>query len=232
MKLLCPRCGAAVAGDDIDLAKGLGVCRPCGELVPFGASPTSFGGAHLAELAPRAVYRSPAMTLLERRTEQHYEAIVPPKRLAALPLIGFCLFWDGFMAVWYTIAIAGGLWPMALFGLLHLGVGLFLTHTALVAFFNTRRLVIRDGVVAWTSGPIPTRGNLRLPIDAIDGFAPHAKVGQKTSSYVVALNLGAGTKHDLVVDAPDMPSAEYAADCFQKALMEAKERGAGGPYRS
>jgi len=229
MKLVCPACGRTIAGSDIDLGKGLGLCRPCGELVPFGgAQRASFA----LEGAAQALYRPESMRLVEQVDGGRYEATLRPNRLAALPMLGFCAMWDTFMAVWYGIAISGGIWPMALFGLLHLGAGVVLTHTALVAFFNTRRLVLEGRTLTWKSGPIPTFGNVTLPVDAVDGFAPQIKEGRKSTSYVVAMNLSSGTTRELDVDAADFAGAEYAAASFAKALLEAKRiEGDQGPYR-
>ncbi len=236
MRLTCPKCARAIEGVDIDLAKGLGVCRPCGELVPIGHVVTPFaGGASLARTTDggtRTLYRPESLRLVEKSAEGRYEASLPPRRLAAIPLVGFCLVWNTFMAVWYGIAIAGGIWPMALFGLLHLGAGIFLTHKALVELFNTRRLVIAGGTVSWTSGPIPTRANLSVGLDEIDGFGTHVKATQKTTAYLVALNLRAGTMREIDIGASDLTAAEYAAECFQDALAEAKRLDPKGPYRT
>ncbi len=232
MRLTCPKCTQAIEGADIDLAKGLGLCRPCGELVPFGNVVTPFAGSSaLSTVGARTLYRPESLRIVETTTEGRYEAALPPNRLAAVPLVGFCLFWDAFMAVWYGIAIFGGIWPMALFGLLHLGVGIHLTHKALIGFFNTRRLVIEGRTVSWTSGPIPTRENVTVALDAVDGFGTHVKATQKTTAYVVALNLGAGTMREIDIGASDLTAAEYAAECFQKALAEAKKLDPQGPYR-
>lgn len=225
MQLACPRCGRTIAGADIDLERGLGVCRPCGELVPLP------GSSALAPASPARLYKPESFRLTERYDGERYEAVLRPNRLKALPALGFCLFWDGFMAVWYAIAIFGHVWPMAVFGLLHLGVGVVMTHKTLVALLNTRRFALGDGHVIWKSSPVPDRGNLKVRIDLVDGFAVRDKSTQKASSFVVAANLADGTMRELDVDATDGPTAEYAADCFQQALRRAKERAAEGPYR-
>lgn len=59
------------------------------------------------------------------------------KQPVAYFLIFFCLFWDGFMVVWYGIAITTGAWSMALFGIIHLGVGVGLTYYTISMFVNT-----------------------------------------------------------------------------------------------
>jgi hypothetical protein len=74
----------------------------------------------------------------------------------------FALFWNGFMAVWFGIAIVSRIWPMALFGILHAGVGLFLAYTALAGFVNSTVLRIGRGELEVRYGPLPWLGNRRL----------------------------------------------------------------------
>jgi hypothetical protein len=228
MQLVCPKCGSTIAGADIDLGRGLGVCRPCGELVPL---PTSTALAPVAA-PPVRLYKPDSFLLTERFEGDRYEAVLPPNRLKALPALGFCLFWDGFMAVWYGIAIFGHVWPMAIFGLLHLGVGIVLTHKTLVALLNTRRLVLAGGRLTWTSSPIPERGKIDVPIEQVDGFALRDKSSSKAMSFVVTANLADGTLRELDVSATEPSTAQYAAESFQEALRQAKQRAGEGPYRS
>jgi len=229
VQLVCPKCGGTIAGADIDLDRGLGICRPCGELVPLPGSSALVPA--FAPAVPARLYKPESFRLTERYDGDRYEALLPPNRLKALPALGFCLFWDGFMAVWYGVAIFGHIWPMAIFGLLHLGVGVVMTHKTLVALLNTRRLAVGDGQVTWKSSPVPDRGNVKVPIDLVDGFAVRDKSTQKAASFVVAANLADGTLRELDVDATDAPTAEYAAECFQEALRLAKQRAGEGPYR-
>lgn len=232
---MCPKCGAPIAGSDIDLGQGLGVCRPCGELVPLPPSATARGhGASVVD-PPAALYRPEGFAIVEVTTESGYLAEIRPSRLAAIPQVFFTLFWDGFMAVWYFIAISTRVWIMAGFGILHLGVGVVMTHGVLVKLFNTTRLRIEGGRVRFSSGPIPTRGSVDLPVDAIDSFSVGSRVettrrSERTVHFLDA-NLAAGTKKELKLDVDDYPSIDYAAARFNEALANAKRRVPHGPYR-
>ncbi len=235
MQLQCPRCGQAVPGDDLDLSRGVGVCRPCGEIVPFPA--TSPGGAFaVTPFSPTTgrVYRPASYALVERTTGDAaaplWEGSLPPNRLAAVPMLFFCLVWDTFMAVWYAIAISSRVGVMAVFGVLHLGAGIFLTHKAIVTLLNTRRLAIGRGMVSWRSGPVPDRGNVSLPLERVVGFSPRVTQG-KTTTFSVAMNLDDGSFRELDVSASDAASAEYAAATFDEALAAAKHGAGEGPYR-
>jgi hypothetical protein len=234
MQLQCPRCGQPVHGEDLDLSRGVGVCRPCGEIVPFPSPPDAALAVTPFSPTTGRVYRPASYALVERTTDVAgapvWEGVLPPNRLVAVPLLFFCLVWDTFMVVWYAIAFSSRVWIMAAFGVLHLAAGVFLTHKAIVTLLNTRRLAIGRGTVTWRSGPVPDRGNVALPIERVVGFSPRVTQG-KTTTYSVAMNLDDGSFRDLDVLASDAASAEYAAATFQDALAAAKEIPADGPYR-
>jgi hypothetical protein len=231
VQVLCPQCANAIPGADFDLARGIAVCRPCGEIVPL----PSFASTALAIAspahAPPKLYKPAGFRFIEIADGDRYEASVPPNRVRALPGVFFCLFWDAFMIVWYGIAFTKGIWPMALFGLLHLGAGIFMTHRTLVALFNTRRVRIADGVIAWKSGPIPTRGNFEVPLDGIDGFVAREKTSSKSTTTFVGANLANGTMRELDVTDGDAPGAEYAAESFNDALARARQKADASAYR-
>ncbi len=81
------------------------------------------------------------------KNNRYLEIYLPPEgwSLKLIPIAFFTIFWDGFMVVWYVIALStfwqGG-WIMAAFGLLHLGVGVFLLYCILFALFGKTRLTI------------------------------------------------------------------------------------------
>lgn len=233
MQLVCPKCGVAITGADIDLGRGIGVCRPCGELVPLPSA--GVGGPFIAPTAAAVVYRPEDFRIVEDTSDTRYVAAIAPSRLAALPLLFFALFWDGFMIVWYAIAITGHVWVMGLFGLLHLGVGIAMTYSVLVKLFNTTRLRIENGRLHFGSGPIPKRGKVDLPVDAIDSFTVGSKLQTTRNTermvFFLEANLAAGTKKQLPLEVDDQPSLEYACYRFNEALANAKRRIPQGPYR-
>lgn len=230
MQLQCPRCGQIIPGSELDVARGVGVCRPCAEIVPFPAELAS--ALPITPFSPSTgrVYRPDSYSLVERTSGDTWEAVLAPNRLVGLPLLFFACLWDAFMVAWYGIALTSGLWPMALFGLLHLAAGVYITHKAIVTLVNTRRLVIDRTTVAWRSGPVPDRGTVSLPIDQVLGFSAKVTLG-KTTAYRVAMNLEGGSFRELDVQATDQASAEYAAATFQDALATAKRQVADVPYR-
>jgi hypothetical protein len=83
-----------------------------------------------------------------------------------IPLLFFCIFWNGFMAVWFTIALSQHLWPMAAFGSLHAVIGVGLAYSVLASLLNATDVLISPEGVRVRIHPIPWRGNLTLdPMD-------------------------------------------------------------------
>ena len=75
------------------------------------------------------------------KTHNLLEIHIPPKgfSLELLPTIGFAVIWNGFLVMWYSIALAtwsSGGWFSAFFALGHLGVGVWLIIQILFALFG------------------------------------------------------------------------------------------------
>ncbi len=82
-------------------------------------------------------------------------------------LVPFALFWNGFMVVWYAIALAEGEVLMALFGVLHLLVGVGLGYGALAALVNHTYVVISPRRLEVRHGPLRWRGARSLATEDI-----------------------------------------------------------------
>jgi hypothetical protein len=224
MQLHCPRCGRTIPGKDIDLERGVGVCRPCGEIVPFAA------GAGATALAK--AYKPEGLRLDESVEAGVYQALLRPNRAAAVSLLAFAAVWDGFLFFWYSTAIASHAWGMTLFPVLHLGAGFFITHKALVALLNTRRIHIGDGRVRVTNGPVPAGGTLDRAVDDVDGFSVVQTSTSRSVSYGVRVNLADGTSKKLDVGTTDKGACDYVAASLNDALGRWKPTSeAREPYR-
>jgi hypothetical protein len=72
----------------------------------------------------------------------------------------FCLFWDGFLVFWYSMALGGEMEMMAiLFPLLHVAVGLGLTYYTLAGFLNKTLVTVNPGEITIQHLPLPWFGN-------------------------------------------------------------------------
>ena len=82
---------------------------------------------------------------------------------ATIPLLLFCIIWNGFMLFWFATALGTGMWPMAAFGSLHAAVGIGLAYTVLASFLNATDVLISPEGVRVRIHPVPWPGNLAVP---------------------------------------------------------------------
>jgi hypothetical protein len=174
VQIRCPRCGNPIPGVDIDLTTQSAVCRPCGEVVGLALQ--------AAPIVPAVDAFSTSAVTLYRPTDLRWAELndapgessvtITPPRAAALGLLFFALFWDGFLVFWYAIA-ASSKHPslvMLLFPLLHVGAGLLITHAALCGLINRTTLRVGRDAFEFRRGPIPQGGAVREPTMNIAGF--------------------------------------------------------------
>jgi hypothetical protein len=244
MLIHCPRCGLAVPGVDIDIATQTAVCRPCGEVI---AIPGPSGGSVLVPAGPAV----PSVALHKpsdlRWTEDGgldadaWTAAIPMKRLAAIPLVFFALFWDGFLVFWYANAIralasgngGGSAAAMLLFPLLHLGAGVFVTYQALCGILDTTYVGFDRKSFRFERRPIPMRGRVSEPTEGITGFEALEKSarsrGGTTSSWDVNLLTTDGRAVRVRFGFSDYGHATYAAARLAERLVEIRKGTV--PYR-
>lgn len=99
---LCPKCGGAIAVDDINIREGVGLCRSCGKL------------SRLAEIAdapaidPKTIDAPPPGCMLEERPGGARLVKASMRSVGtAAGLLFVCLFWNGIVSVFVLIALAG-----------------------------------------------------------------------------------------------------------------------------
>lgn len=132
MQLTCKQCGAEIPADHINLDRLIAKCSVCNAVFSFAAQ---FGQSETSPTFNRIAVPMPKGFTVDdlggqlKITRRWFG----PKIIA---LAFFALFWDGFMVVWYGIALWNQIWFMALFGLLHLAVGLGITYYVLAGFVN------------------------------------------------------------------------------------------------
>ncbi len=99
-------------------------------------------------------------------------------------LIFFCIFWDGFLVFWYSMAFTAGpkggliMLPLLLFPLLHVAVGISLTYFVICTFVNKTDIVLEAGMVTIKSHPLPWPGNKSIPADTVTDFLVRERFAQ------------------------------------------------------
>lgn len=169
MKLVCASCQRPIPAEDINLDMAIAKCRGCDSVFSFldTLAPASSSGTVAEPSLPVPVPKRFRVDEVGKELTISYRWFSP----VSFFLIFFCIFWDGFLIVWYAIALGaifGGkgepmTWVMAVFPLIHVAVGIGLTYYTIATFFN--RTVIRSagGEVSVRHGPLPWYGNQRVP---------------------------------------------------------------------
>ena len=82
----------------------------------------------------------------------------------------FCVFWDGFLVVWYAAATQVP-FPMNLvvgcFPVIHVTVGLWLTYTTLCGFLNRTSVEVDAGQLRVRHGPLPWKTPPALDLEDV-----------------------------------------------------------------
>lgn len=163
MDITCKRCGAPIPADDVNLETMVAKCRSCNAVFSFADQIERSDGW---TAAPRL-----DVPLPERFTVEH-----PGNALriswrwyspAAIFLTAFAVFWNGFICVWVSLAVAGGAGAFALFATLHVLVGVVMAYGALSMFVNSTRVEASYGTLSVRHGPLPAFKKLDLPRDSL-----------------------------------------------------------------
>ena len=143
----------------------------------------------------------------------------------------FAVFWNGFMVVWNWIALTQGMWPMAAFGLLHTGVGLFLIYTVVAMFINSTVVRSAPGLLAVKSGPLPWKGDKTMDPQMVKQLFCREKISRgkngPTMTYQVEALLDGNRRETLVKDLTDPDHALYIEQQLERHLRIADAPVAG-----
>lgn len=162
----CPRCQAEIPAEDVNLDNLVAKCRQCNEVFSFADQVQQTAQLH----------QSPSRKLPVPKPDRlRIEDLGDPRRIirrwfstAIIVLVFFCIFWDGFLIVWYWIAFTKpGPWIMVVFPLLHVAAGVYLTYFALAGLFNHTTVTIECNQLTVRHGPVPWKGVPSLAVEDI-----------------------------------------------------------------
>ncbi len=166
MQLRCRACDKAILAENINIQLGIAKCVGCNAVFNFVDKLKS-------ERELDAYERQPVGMPKQFRLDNWGPELVLTRRWythAVWFLLAFCIFWNGFLVVWYSVAIGdllfgkGGAGPviMLLFPVLHLAVGAFLTYFVISTFVNKTVIRVAEGELSVKHGPLPWGGNCRI----------------------------------------------------------------------
>lgn len=104
----------------------------------------------------------------------------------------FCVVWDGFLCFWYSIVLGsmgvsgiGGVGgpPLifALFPLVHVAVGLYITYTTIAGFVNRTTVELTHEALSIYFDPLPWPGEKKIPVSQIKQL--YCKENRKTGKH-------------------------------------------------
>lgn len=199
MELTCKQCGAEIDAADVNLDRMIAKCRRCNAVFSFAGMVE--GGAERAKMLD--------VPLPSRFTIEHTgDGLVIARRWlsARVYLMAvMTVFWNGFVLFWIGTVLVARVWPMALFGSLHAGVGLFLLYTTLAGFLNTTTVRVGSSELTVKHGPLPYPGK-RLEPGAIRQLFSKRRISHGRNSTTITYELHAVTgdgKHEKLVSGLD-----------------------------
>jgi len=171
MDVNCKRCHHSIPAEDINLETNFAKCEKCDAVFDFRDQVSSTHTASRPSVAsPKGIDLQTTMDGLEIVRRWYSPKI--------LFLVLFCLFCDGFMVVWFGIAISKQQWAMAAFGTLHGLVGVGLTYFVVCGFINRTHIQISFQNISIKHQPMPWFRTKTVPLADIQQVFSKRKVHQ------------------------------------------------------
>lgn len=105
-------------------------------------------------------------------------------------LLFFCVFWDGFLAVWYYIAFTkDSPLVMKVFPVLHVAVGVGITYAVLAGFLNRTKIRLNPAELEVKHYPVPWPGNRVLQRQELDQLFCEEKLGANKNTVTYSYDL-------------------------------------------
>jgi hypothetical protein len=233
MKLYCPDCGKVVAAGDINLATLLAKCHACGAVFGFGQ--------HFTGVARRPAESGPIVPRSKRMWVDEFGGMLRIRwrwfTPALFAMAFFCVFWDGFLVVWYTMALThpprGAMsWLPIVFPLLHVAAGVGITYGTLAGFFNRTLVEVGQGELRIKHYPLPWAGSRRLAAERITQLHCEQKVSRNKGvsySYTLFATLTDGSKLALLSGFKDVSEPQLIEHLVEEKLL-IEDRAVVGEY--
>lgn len=233
MQVTCPKCGMAIPAEDVNVARIVAKCRPCGVVFNFeeqlalpkaAAKPPITRVAlppgidlqlsERAAIAPASPYRAGLRATRDLTlTRRWFNA-------SAISLLLFSVGWFSFLGFWYTTAFKDDApWIFFVFPLLHVAAGFLVAHRALAGLLNTTTIRIADGRLTVHHGPIPTWGNRDIALSDLRQLYTVTKTSSKSAdTYELHAITAVGPTVELMSGLTEMQQALYVERTIEDHL--------------
>jgi ribosomal protein S27AE len=178
-------------------------CPSCGAQVRIPENATRFtcgycGTEHLVEGLsragePRPVLRKRVPKPASVKVANDGESLSISQRWYSwkyLSALFFCIFWDGFLVIWYVIAFSSNApLPFKLFPLVHVTVGVVVTYTTIAGLVNRTTVELtRDELSVWYE-PLLWPGEKKLKTSQIRQLFCKEVVSRSRNSTSISYDL-------------------------------------------
>lgn len=218
--LACSRCGRPFGADDVDFSLRLARCRGCDAVLPLVPA----GGASARAAPPPAVLPPRPPEITESREGGGLVLSFGWRTAQVWFMVIFCIFWDGFLVMWYGGAFASGDPDpmMVLFPLIHVAVGVGLTTYTAASLVNTTTVRLRSGRLTVTHGPVPWPGAVDMPTSKLAQLFVHRRTTSNKNGVSHSYDLNfldtAGVSGTLVRTTLGLPHARYLERRLEQEL--------------
>ena len=169
MDIHCKRCNEPIPAENVHLDNHMAKCSHCDAVFDFRDQVTR------VEAHQRSVLQAPKGIELQT-TMDGLEIVRRWFSKKTIGLLIFCLFWDGFMVVWFGIAISQKQWAMAAFGSIHGAVGLGLSYLCVAGFVNRTYIKISFKDISISHRPLPWFGGKSVPLGEVKQIFTKEKI--------------------------------------------------------
>ena len=237
--LKCPNCGSALEPEDVNVDLMVALCRSC-------SSTVELAGGQPLERDPE-VRDSPPKELMQLTmppdgisvAEQGDTLVLTRKwfkpNVQFFGLLLWCIVWDGFLVVWYSIGIAsllagsGEALIMLLFPILHVAAGVGVTYMLVATVLNHSDIVVTSSHVSIEHGPLPWSAPEPIPVGSIDQFYLVQHTSKNSRTYSLVARRDDLTSEEILKGLPEDVQARYLERRLE-AHLGLDDRAVDGEY--
>ncbi len=204
MKIYCPACNSEIKAEDINLGEKVAKCGGCNNVFNFAEQ---ISVSNLSSQERSSMIKPKNFQI--KRSAYGLEIVRKWFTPAIIALTFFALFWNGFMSVWFYIAFTKKAYIMALFGSLHVVVGLSVLYAVLCGYFNKTHINISNGKIVIKHRPLPWFGQKNVLSRDLKQLYCKELIHSTKNGYSKSYSVQAITKEGKVIPlVSDLPSIE------------------------
>ena len=150
MDLICKNCYFSIPGENVSIQSNIAKCVNCNSI---------FSLNEFSETSNDYGYEKEHVSLPKNMNlKREYNGLIITRKWFSpktIFFIIFSLFWNGFMAIWFFIAITQKQYEMAAFGSLHALVGIFILYYTIASLVNNTFINVNATELKISHSPVP-----------------------------------------------------------------------------